>query len=62
MREKFEPIMKSLIVLQNKFICAKNQNCGFIGSYGGQVCDLVIHLSSIALVLLMPGPYKRNLV
>ena len=44
--------MKSLIALQNKssrwsLKCAKNQNCEFIRTYGGQVSHLLIRLSSL---------------
>ena len=44
--------MKSLIALQNK-LCkyAKNQNCGYNLTYGGQNSHLLIHLSSFAFVL-----------
>ena len=49
--------MKSLIdSLQNKLSrlslkCAKNQNCVFIQTYGGQVSHVLIHLSSLTFVL-----------
>ena len=41
--------MKSLIALHNKLLllslkCAKNQGCGFIRTYGGQVSHLLTHL------------------
>ena len=57
--------MKSLIVLHNKlsrwsFKCAKNQNCGFIRTYGGQVSHLLIHLSSLTFALYIYRPSKRN--
>ena len=44
--------MKSLIALQNKLgQCAKNQNCGFIRTYGSQISHLLIHLISVTFVL-----------
>ena len=48
--------MKSLIALQNKLSrlslkCAKNRNFGFIRTYGGQVSDLLIPLSSLTFAL-----------
>ena len=55
MKEKFLPIMKSLITLQRKLSRlslkrAKNQNCGFIRPYGGQVSHLLINLSSLTFL------------
>ena len=31
--------------------CAKNQYCGFIRTYDGQISHLIIHLSSLTFVL-----------
>ena len=44
--------MKLLIALHNKLCqCAKNQNCGFIRTYRGQISYLLIHLSSRTFAL-----------
>ena len=36
--------------------CAKNQSCGFIWTYGGQVSHLLFHLSSITFLLYIYRP------
>ena len=56
MKEKFLPIMKSPIALQNKLCSwslkfAKVQNYEFIQTYGSQISHLVIHLSSLTFAL-----------
>ena len=56
-KKNFNPSWIRWFALQNKLCrwslkCAKDQNCGFIRTYGGQVSHLLIHLSSLSKFLL----------
>ena len=51
-KKNFNPSWIRWFALQNKLCrwslkCAKDQNCGLIRTYGGQVSHLLIHLSSL---------------
>ena len=53
--------MKSLTAMQSKLgRCAKNQNCVFIETYGGQIYYLLIHLSSLYIWTLKKDFVKEN--
>ena len=56
-----------IIALQNKLSglslkCAKNQNCGFIRTYGDQVFHLLIYLSSLTFALDIYTDLKRGIL